>query len=206
MTAVYGETLLRDEPWSSGNAGWPVTASPDGRFLYVGAGLTPRLLVYAIGSDGQLSLLEGMPMTLPDNPVDILFTPDGRRAFVTMGALNERIQPCTVGVDGRPVPNGSTVPSVTVAQRTGLDVTLSATGPTTVTAPSRRTPGTSVTARAPSPRRRRDSSIRISLWPVSVSVTVTDDEGCSTKLIYTGTTASCTGGPSATASMPVNLH
>jgi 6-phosphogluconolactonase len=101
--------LLREQPWIAGNAGWPVTASPDGRFLYVGAGLTPRLFVYAIGRDGQLTLLDGMPMALQDNPVDILFTPDGRHAFVTMGVLNEQIQPYSIGVDGRPVPNGPAV-------------------------------------------------------------------------------------------------
>jgi 6-phosphogluconolactonase len=33
----------------------------------------------------------------------------------------------------------------------------------------------------------------------TVTVTVTDDEGCSTRLIYTGTTATCTGGDRATA-------
>lgn len=103
-------TLLQNEPWLAGNAGWPVAASPDGRFLYVGAGLTPRLFVYSIGTDGTLSLVPGMPMSLPDNPVDIMFTPDGRYAFVTMGVVDERIQPYVIAADGRPIANGPAVP------------------------------------------------------------------------------------------------
>ena len=38
----------------------------------------------------------------------------------------------------------------------------------------------------------------------AVTVTVTDDEGCSTELIYTGTTATCTGGPHAQARLTVS--
>jgi 6-phosphogluconolactonase len=101
--------LLRPEPWRSGNAGWPVTASPDGRFLYSGSGLPARMFVHEIQADGQLRLLDGMPMVLPDNPVDLVFSPDGRQAFLTMGVLAERIQPYTVSREGRLLPNGPAI-------------------------------------------------------------------------------------------------
>lgn len=39
----------------------------------------------------------------------------------------------------------------------------------------------------------------------TVQLTVTDNEGCSTNLVFTGQTASCNGGPTATVALPVEV-
>lgn len=105
-------TPIQAAPWPSGTAGWPVVQSPDHRFLYVGRGAspTPAMYVYAIGSDGRLSAVTPNPIPLPDIPVDLAFAPDGKHAYLTMGVLNETVQPLVFDNFGLPVDNGPAVP------------------------------------------------------------------------------------------------
>jgi 6-phosphogluconolactonase len=88
----------------TGQPNWPQGASPNGRFFYSAPTLNPRLIPYAIGSDGALT--PGTPLPLPDVPVDIAFAPNGRDGYVLVGAVNGAIVPVHFGSDGTPTPNG----------------------------------------------------------------------------------------------------
>lgn len=67
----------------AGMGSWPKTASPDGRFLVVGAAVPAQLRSYAIDRAGRLHLRQSV--SLPDVPVGLEFAPDARTFYVTMG-------------------------------------------------------------------------------------------------------------------------
>lgn len=87
---------------------WPQATTVDGRFLYAAPGTDPRLIPYAIGAGGELT--EGTSLPLPDVPVDIMFAPNGRDAYVVVGLQNARVVPVRIAADGTPVANGAPVP------------------------------------------------------------------------------------------------
>ncbi|MCP2294511.1 6-phosphogluconolactonase [Nocardia amikacinitolerans] len=91
-----------------GALNWPQAPSPDGRFLFVAPGTNPRLIPYAIGADGELT--ERTPLAMPDVPVDIIFAPNSRDAFVVVGLQNAQVVPVRIGADGTPTLNGSPMP------------------------------------------------------------------------------------------------
>ncbi|WP_253809949.1 lactonase family protein [Nocardia amikacinitolerans] len=91
-----------------GALNWPQAATPDGRFLFAAPGSDPRLIPYAIGADGELTPGTALPM--PDVPVDIVFAPNNRDAFVLVGLQNAKVVPVRIGADGTPVPNGAPIP------------------------------------------------------------------------------------------------
>ncbi|MET9216171.1 MULTISPECIES: lactonase family protein [unclassified Nocardia] len=92
----------------SGILNWPQAATPDGRFLLVAPGSNPQLIPYAIGADGELSA--GTPLTMPDVPVDITFSPDGRFAYVVVGLHSARVVPVRIGADGTLTRHGAGTP------------------------------------------------------------------------------------------------
>ncbi|MGW5570323.1 lactonase family protein [Nocardia thailandica] len=100
-------TPIRGTP-TPGALNWPQAPTPDGRFLFVAPASDPRLIPYAIGADGELT--EGKALALPDVPVDIIFAPNNRDAFVLVGLQNARVVPVRIGADGTPSLNGSSVP------------------------------------------------------------------------------------------------
>lgn len=94
---------------TSGLASWPQVASPDGRLLYGASTLPPRLFAHSIGADGSLTRI-GAPIPMPDVPIDITFTPDGKRAYVVLGLVNTRILTLKIAADGVPRKDGEPVP------------------------------------------------------------------------------------------------
>ncbi len=82
----------------AGMGSWPKTASPDGRFLVVGAAVPAQLRSYAIDCAGRLHLRQSA--SLPDVPVGLEFAPDARTFYVTMGVTGARIQAYRLGGDG----------------------------------------------------------------------------------------------------------
>ncbi|MFF0492406.1 lactonase family protein [Nocardia sp. NPDC004068] len=99
----------------TGQPDWPQGASPNGRFFYSAPTMNPRLIPYAIGSDGTLT--PGTPLPLPDVPVDIAFAPNERDGYVLVGAVNAAIVPVRFGGDGTPIANG---PAVSLGLMGGL--------------------------------------------------------------------------------------
>ncbi|MFD6268364.1 lactonase family protein [Nocardia asteroides] len=100
-------TPIHGKP-TPGALNWPQAPTPDGRFLFVAPGTDPRLIPYAIGADGELS--EGTSLALPDVPVDIIFAPNSRDAFVVVGLQNAQVVPVRIGTDGTPARNGPSIP------------------------------------------------------------------------------------------------
>lgn len=92
----------------SGVLNWPQAPTPDGRFLFVAPGSNPQLIPYAIGADGELT--PGTPLAMPDVPVDVIFAPNNRDAFVVVGLHNAQVVPVRIGSDGTPTRNGPAVP------------------------------------------------------------------------------------------------
>ncbi|MEV0075292.1 beta-propeller fold lactonase family protein [Nocardia neocaledoniensis] len=91
-----------------GALNWPQAPTPDGRFLFVAPGSNPQLIPYAIGPGGELTA--GTPLAMPDVPVDIIFAPNGRDAFVVVGLQNAQVVPVRIAADGTPTRNGPATP------------------------------------------------------------------------------------------------
>lgn len=98
---------LKSGPWTTGTAGWPVVTSPNGRYVYVGAPF--KMSIFSVQPKGALRPLSGTPMSLPNDPVDLVFSKDGRRAFMTLGLVDEQLQAYTVHA-GHLVANGPAIP------------------------------------------------------------------------------------------------
>ncbi|MEV6218093.1 beta-propeller fold lactonase family protein [Nocardia sp. NPDC051833] len=92
----------------SGAFNWPQAATPDGRFLMVAPGSNPQLIPYAIGAGGELTA--GTPLAMPDIPVDITFSPDGRFAYVVVGLQNAQVVAVRIGADGTLTRHGAGTP------------------------------------------------------------------------------------------------
>ncbi|MCX4095571.1 lactonase family protein [Nocardia sp. alder85J] len=93
---------------ATGMPNWPQAASPDGRHLVVAPTPNPQLIPYALGAGGTLT--PGVPLALPDVPVDITFAPNSHDAYVLVGLVAAAVVPVRFGDDGRPVRNGPAVP------------------------------------------------------------------------------------------------
>lgn len=96
-------------------------------------------------------------------------------------------------------PNQGPVAALGVAGRDGLEVTFSATGSHDVDGDIATYSwdfgdGTTMTTTTPTVTHRYATPA-----PRTARVTVTDDELCSDRFVFTGTTATCTGGPAALA-------
>lgn len=93
-----------------GPFGFTLAADPAGRFLYVGHNPSGELSIYAIGSDGSLTL-QGSPLPIPPpTRGSVVVDPQGRFVFVAGGSeiLVYAIDPGTGALD--PVP-GSPFPT-----------------------------------------------------------------------------------------------
>jgi 6-phosphogluconolactonase len=191
------------------------SVSPDGRHLYVSD--TGQVGGFAIEEDGALTKLPGSPYAAQASRV--VLSPDGRRVFAVdgMSAVRTLIrhEDGTLTPSGDPATNTGVVFSdgqiaaitpnigpaavLAVAARKGLSVTFTADGSDDPDGRVARYSwdfgdGSRVVTTVPTVTHRyADGSAQVA------TVTVTDDEGCSTELIYTGTTATCTGTATATA-------
>lgn len=193
--------------------------SDDGRHLYVNdAGGVGG---FGIGSDGALTPLPGSPYDGGSGRITL--SPDGRRVFVLDGLSSVRtlvrnadgtLQPSdypstSTGVvfsDGQIAaitPNIGPDAELQVVETQGLSVTFSAAGSTDRDGRVARYhwdfgDGHQETTTSPEITHRFESSRER-----SVTVRVVDDEGCSTQLIYTGTTATCAGSKAARAHVAI---
>ncbi|WP_165975746.1 beta-propeller fold lactonase family protein [Actinomadura rubrisoli] len=209
----------------------PVGAAPtpDSRALYVTVGefgTTPNgVWGFRIAADGSLTRVEPEPFASGAAPIWATATPDGRRVYAVnrdsgdvsgydiaagnalrpvpdspfpTGGTNALLQSIVVRPDQGPRAAFTAVPSASAVKfdasasadldgkvvRYGWDFGDGTVRPDGGPTPSHRygRPGT-----------------------FTVTLTVTDDEGCSTRLVFTGQTALCNGSPAATAHRTITV-
>ncbi|MGH2990635.1 MAG: beta-propeller fold lactonase family protein [Solirubrobacterales bacterium] len=169
---------IGDEVPTGGNFPNDVVATPNGRFLYSSLFGPDGVAGFAIGGNGGLSALAGSPFAAGiDGPTGLAITPDqGPTAEFTVAKAKK---PKRVRFDGA----GSTDPDGTVATYAwdfGDGETASGDDPTA---------------------RHRYAKRRV----YDATLTVTDNEGCSTQRVFTGQTVSCNGSAVAGLRMEVDL-
>jgi DNA-binding beta-propeller fold protein YncE len=201
--------------------------TPDGRALYVGSvGQAPMRIravsAFTIGNDGGLEPVPGAPFDAGLAPAGVIPTPDGRRLYVGNFTSND-VSGFDIGPDGvlaqvagSPFPTGGDAPSfqgIGVLPNQGPTASFSARGHGVVRFDATGSSdadgrvarydwdfgdGTALRdgGATPSHVYRRRGSFRVTL-------TVTDDEGCATGLVFTGQTPLCRGSSAATTTRRV---
>lgn len=78
---------IAGSPFASGNLPRALSATPDGKFLYVANSADNSLTAFAINSgSGVLSVVNGFPVALTSAPTDVEVDPLGRFVYVAMPA------------------------------------------------------------------------------------------------------------------------
>ena len=157
--------------------------SPGARFLYTAAGLGPglgTLSVFAIASDGTLAQVS---------------------CSACSTGVQSNDQALVVSPDQAPVA-AFTAPSGPPGSATSFNATGSSASPGQTVARYDWSfgDGTSASNAGPMP-----THTYVSVGHYTVTLTVTDDAGCSTSFVFTGQTASCNGGPTAQKSMTITV-
>jgi 6-phosphogluconolactonase (cycloisomerase 2 family) len=210
-----------------GNHPLNIAASPDSQHLYVATRGTSTVNAYNIASNGSLSSISGSPFaTGGANGKALALTPDGKRLYVSNNGSDD-ISGFNVASDGSlslipgsPWPTGGTDPDLESIAITPNQAPTSSfavhSSPNKKRAKfngsgSTDTDGTVATytwdfgdgfnAQSNSPKIRH-RYMNPGLY--TVTLTVTDDEGCSVQRIFTGKATLCNGVPSAATSL--NVH
>lgn len=218
-------SALSGSPFNTTAAPIGTAISPDGEYLHVTA--TGVLRTYAIGAGGSLTDVPGSPMAVAQFPESPAVSPDGRFVFSSTRQNNTALG-FSVGsggsltaLAGSPFASGTTISYVQSA------VFQPDQGPTAAfTAPDTFAAGTPVSFDA-SGSSDSDGTVARYDWdfgdgtklddggPASshtyatagsydVTLTVTDDAGCSTTTVFTGQTASCNGSGAAKATHAIS--
>ncbi len=207
-----------------------VAVSPNGRFLYTANFTSSTVSPFAIAADGSLTPIAcpGSSCKTGIDPAGVAVSPGGRFLYVSNEAST--VSPFTINPDGSltPIPCGGTscntgngpffqslaispdqAPSAAFTARAGF-----AAQPTSFDGlGSSASPGQTV-ARYDWDFGDGSSATNAGATPThayvapgayTVSLTVTDDAGCSTVQIFTGQTMSCNGGPGAHTSHQVTI-
>jgi 6-phosphogluconolactonase (cycloisomerase 2 family) len=187
--------------------------APDGRHLYLTDSNTNAIHAFAIAADGSPSVIGGMPI---ENPESVGVSPDGRFLVYYRGGGSENaLGVASIGADGVPVllnrevpwttgepepivfqPHPAPVASFSVrpgapGQATAFDATGSARAARYAWDFG---DGTALGDGGPTP-----THVYANPGAYTVTLTVTDADGCSTKQIYNGQTTLCPGGSSPVA-------
>jgi 6-phosphogluconolactonase (cycloisomerase 2 family) len=169
-------TATPGSPYPAGELSEGVAPSPDGRRLYVASFTDSQVRAFDIAADGSLSPVAGSPFSSGgENPAveSIALTPNQAPIAALSAATSRRM--ATFDAAASSDADGSVV---RYDWNFGDGTTLANGGPT------------------PSHTYGADGTY-------AATVTVTDNEGCSTKLLFTGQIASCNGGAGASVSRQV---
>jgi len=201
-----------------------IAVAPDGRHLYVI--FSSGVAGFAISSAGDLIPVPGSPVSAAKARVGVV-SPDGSKLYVGAEGAGSNLYGFAIApdgslaaVDGSPSVSGIDTPDVQAMAITpnqgpsaffsatiteGLPVLFNASGSSDADGSVVRYDwdfGDGTTALnggvAPSHTYARPGTYQVKL-------TVTDNEGCSTSVVFTGQTASCNGSAAATAGAAVNF-
>lgn len=197
-------------PIPVGTETYGVSVAPDGRTAYVSApgGLIPI---------DTATDVPGTPIPIGSLPEGIGIVPDGSTAYVT-DTGTDTVTPLDLsdGTTGTPMPTGNDPTTVAItpdrspsaafaASADGAHVTLDATASSDPDSTVKRYAwsfgdGQSATSSQPT-----ISHSYAHPGSYTATLTVTDDEGCSDRLVFTGQTASCAGSPGAQVAHTVTV-
>jgi 6-phosphogluconolactonase len=206
-----------------------VAVSPNGRFVYA-ANIGGAVSVFSIGADGSLTSVPCSGCAIPDRQFTGLAVSPGARFLYTASGFgrNKTLSVFAVAADGTLSPvncsacntgqqsnSQALVVSPDQAPVAAFSATAAAAGQASRFdgSASRASPGqrvarydwsfgdgTSVIDGGATPTHRYAAPGRY-----AVTLTVTDDAGCSTAFVFTGQTASCNGGPAASRTVEVTV-
>ena len=195
-----------------------VAITPDGKRAYVPDYTGKKIFVL----DTATRQVIGSPIATSGEPEYMVVSPDGRRAFANMfnaGAITG-VDTTTNQLVGPPIPTGEGVgglayvpdqspvasfPAPTARARPGVPVNLSgaaSTDPDGTVATYAWNFGDGTGASGPAPTTTHTYA-KPGTYPASL--TLTDNEGCSVPLVFTGETALCHGSPGATQAQAVKV-
>jgi 6-phosphogluconolactonase (cycloisomerase 2 family) len=207
-----------------------VAVSPNGQFLYA-TNFSGTVSVFAIATDGSLSPVScpGSNCNTGTNPVGVAVSPNGRFVYTTNNGSNT-VSVFAIAADGSLSPvscpgSGCNTGANPSFQSVAITPDQAPTAAFTAT-PAR--PGSAssfagtASSAAPGQHVARydwdfgDGASQANGGPTpnhaystpgsyTVTLTVTDDAGCSTTLIFTGQTASCNGGSSARTTQTITV-
>lgn len=226
--AKGGVTAVPGSPFPTPDFPDGIVASPDGHHLFVAAPMANAVAAYAVRANGSLAEVKGSPFTAGELPAGITTSPDGRFLHVSnvrsadvsafaiqaSGALAS-LEGSPVATDGeRPlfqataiVPNqGPTAAFLSTVEPAGEATVFDATASADPDGGVTRYDwdfgdGTVLRDGGPNPEH-----VYRSTGSFTATLTVTDDEGCSTERVFTGQLTSCNGSAAARATRTVLVN
>ena len=213
-------TAIEGSPFRAGSVPHGPYPSPDGRFLYVPNYRSNGISVYAILDDGKLQEIEGSPFKSDKGAGSLVIAPDGRTLYLThlslfsendivifgidnSGALNRIAGPFPTGVSFADGPATAMTPNqgpvaVFSGAVTARSISLNATASSDSDGHVVRYDWTFGDGAALADGGATPTHTYAQTGTYDVTLTVTDNEGCSTRTVFTGQAVSCNGSSRAT--------
>lgn len=222
-------TPVAGSPFPSGGTPHGPIFTSDSRRVYVANATGNTISGWQVGPDGRLNALPGSPYASP-GAARVVLSADGKVMYAMTGTPRQlgKVTSYAVKGDGSLTATGSPAIDTGLYWHDGSNAFLTPNqGPTAAL----RVDGEGLgLTRIFSAAKSSDADGRVTgyRWdfgdgstqttsspvvthryatagPRTVSVTVTDDEGCSTELIYNGTVVECRGGPQARAVREISV-
>lgn len=221
---------LAGSPFASEEDTQAIAVSPDGRNLYASESPSGDVLGFEVDpATGTLSPVEGSPFEAGDGPAGLAIAPGGRHLYASASRSSE-VHAFDVDPDSGAIAPVSGSPYAAGVRSPGVESLAISPNQTPVAAfeiaPAAPQEATSFDAGAshdpdgdivrydwdfgdggtlpdggPTP-----TYVYRSFDTYTVTLTVTDEGGCSTVLVSTGETVHCNGGAQASASRPIELE